>query len=199
MVKNSPANAGDLRDAGSTLGLGRSPGGGHGNHSRVPAWSIPWTEEPGGLQSRGSQRVRHKWGDLAQEHQTTSLVSRDLLAYWYFHGVHGSCSCPPILKAVNVVFVKLEVLPSEFCILSFIMNCEIKELVPFSFYSKWIDERVFHHLWMTQVLSSFPTSSQKVLPQSQGPQSAGSGRTSDKRCIDSKIWRETCKTEMKTA
>ena len=26
-------------------------------HSRVPAWRIPWTEEPGGLQSTGSQRV----------------------------------------------------------------------------------------------------------------------------------------------
>ena len=31
MVKNLPANAGDLRDAGSILGLGRSSGGGHGN------------------------------------------------------------------------------------------------------------------------------------------------------------------------
>ena len=29
--KNLPANAGDIRDAGSILGLGRSPGGGHGN------------------------------------------------------------------------------------------------------------------------------------------------------------------------
>lgn len=57
----------------------------------------------------------------------------------------------PLLKAVNVVFVKLEVLPSEFYILSFIMNCEIKELVPWtrkqpSLYSKWIDEHVFRHL-----------------------------------------------------
>ena len=31
MVKNTLANAGDLRDAGSIPGLGRSPGGGHGN------------------------------------------------------------------------------------------------------------------------------------------------------------------------
>ena len=31
MVKNQPANAGDLRDAGSIHGLGRSPGGGYGN------------------------------------------------------------------------------------------------------------------------------------------------------------------------
>ena len=30
-VKNLPANAGDIRDVGSILGLGRSPGGGHGN------------------------------------------------------------------------------------------------------------------------------------------------------------------------
>ena len=31
MVKNSPANAGDVRDAGLIPGSGRSPGGGHGN------------------------------------------------------------------------------------------------------------------------------------------------------------------------
>jgi len=28
-------------------------------HSSILAWRIPWTEEPGGLQSIGSQRVRH--------------------------------------------------------------------------------------------------------------------------------------------
>ena len=28
-------------------------------HSSIPAWQIPWTEEPGGLQSLVSQRVRH--------------------------------------------------------------------------------------------------------------------------------------------
>ena len=28
-------------------------------HSSIPAWRIPWTEEPGGLQSTGSQRVGH--------------------------------------------------------------------------------------------------------------------------------------------
>ena len=30
-------------------------------HSSIHAWKIPWTEEPGGLQSMGSQRVRHDW------------------------------------------------------------------------------------------------------------------------------------------
>ena len=28
-------------------------------HCHIPAWRIPWAEEPGGLQSMGSQRVRH--------------------------------------------------------------------------------------------------------------------------------------------
>ena len=31
----------------------------YSTHSSVPAWSSPWTEEPGGLQSMGSQKVRH--------------------------------------------------------------------------------------------------------------------------------------------
>ena len=38
--------------------LGRSPGGGMATHSSVLAWRIPWTEEPGGPQSTGSQRLR---------------------------------------------------------------------------------------------------------------------------------------------
>ena len=59
LVKNSAANAGDARDTNLILGLGRSSGEGNGNHSSIPAWKIPWTEEPGGLQSMGSQRVRH--------------------------------------------------------------------------------------------------------------------------------------------
>ena len=32
---------------------------GMATHSRILAWRIPWTEEPGGLQSIGLQRVRH--------------------------------------------------------------------------------------------------------------------------------------------
>ena len=35
-------------------------------HCRILAWSIPWTEEPGGLQSIGSQRVGHDWCDFTQ-------------------------------------------------------------------------------------------------------------------------------------
>ena len=49
VVKNLPANSGDLRDANSIPGSGRAPGGGHGTHSSILAWRIPGTEEPGGL------------------------------------------------------------------------------------------------------------------------------------------------------
>ena len=34
---------------------------GMATHSRILAWRIPYTEGPGGLQSMGSQRVRHNW------------------------------------------------------------------------------------------------------------------------------------------
>ena len=54
VAKNLPASAGDMS---SIPVSGRSPGKGNGNHSSVLTWEIPWTEEPGGLQSMGSQRV----------------------------------------------------------------------------------------------------------------------------------------------
>ena len=66
VVKNLTASAGDIRNLGSIHGSGRSPGGGRGNpsswntgDSSILVWRIPGTEEPGGLQSVGSQRVGH--------------------------------------------------------------------------------------------------------------------------------------------
>ena len=56
-VKSLPANAGDIRDAGSIPGLGRSPEEGTATHSSILAWRNPWTEEAGGLWSIGSQSL----------------------------------------------------------------------------------------------------------------------------------------------
>ena len=42
-------------------------------HSSILAWEIPWTEEPGGQQSKGLQRVGH---DLATEKQQQQITSR---------------------------------------------------------------------------------------------------------------------------
>ena len=58
-VKKPHVNAGETGDLGSIPGPGRSPGGGHGNHSSILTWRIPWTEEPGGLQPIGLHRVGH--------------------------------------------------------------------------------------------------------------------------------------------
>ena len=52
VVKNLSANAGD---ANSIAGLGRSPGEGNGNPCSILPWRIPWTKEPGRLQSMESQ------------------------------------------------------------------------------------------------------------------------------------------------
>ena len=78
MVQNQPANAGDIRVISSIPGSERSPVGGHGDHSSILAWRILWTEEPGGLQSIGSQKVGHNCGDLAHTHIHTCI-------YIYIH------------------------------------------------------------------------------------------------------------------
>ena len=54
--KESTCNAGDL---GLIPRLGKFLGEGKATHSIILAWRIPQTEEPGVLQSMGSQRVRH--------------------------------------------------------------------------------------------------------------------------------------------
>ena len=56
--KESACNAGDL---GLIPRSGISPEKVMATHSGIPAWKIPRTEEPGRLQSIGSQRVRHDW------------------------------------------------------------------------------------------------------------------------------------------
>ena len=57
VVKDRPANTGDIRDMGSIPGSRRSPGEGMAIHSSVLAWRIQQTEESGRLQSIGLHRV----------------------------------------------------------------------------------------------------------------------------------------------
>ena len=59
VVKNLLADAGDVRDIGLIPGLGNPVEEGMATHSSILASRIPWTEEPGELQSMGSQRVEH--------------------------------------------------------------------------------------------------------------------------------------------
>ena len=72
VVKNTPASSGDIRDLGLIPGLGRSPGGGHGNPLQYSCLENPMGEELGGLWSVGSQRVWDDWSYLART-QCTSV------------------------------------------------------------------------------------------------------------------------------
>ena len=64
LVKNPPVNVADARDMGLIPGLVRSPEEEMATHSGILAWETPRTEEPGGLQSTGSQS--HDWAPTAQ-------------------------------------------------------------------------------------------------------------------------------------
>ena len=59
VVKNLPAIAGDLRHVVQYWSQEEPLEEGMATHSSIPAWRIPWTEEPGGLQSVELQRIRH--------------------------------------------------------------------------------------------------------------------------------------------
>ena len=64
-------------------------------HSSTLGWKIPWTKEPGRLQSMGSQRVGHDWAislslfTFTISTQNKSVVFLDFICYYiYFYGMH---------------------------------------------------------------------------------------------------------------
>ena len=57
-------------------------------HSSILAWRIPWTEEPGGLQSIGSQRVRH---ERVTKHSTLGCLPGQI---WDLKVVHPPLTAP---------------------------------------------------------------------------------------------------------
>ena len=56
-------------------------------HSSILAWKISWTEEPGGLQSMGSQRVGHDWATNTYIPHSWAHSGHSNYAYWFglFH------------------------------------------------------------------------------------------------------------------
>ena len=71
VVKNPPASAGDVRDTGSLLGQEDPLEEGMATYSSILTWRIPWTEEPGRLESLRSQRIGH---DLATEQRNLAAL-----------------------------------------------------------------------------------------------------------------------------
>ena len=79
-------------------------------HSSILAWEIPWTEEPGRIQSIGSQRVGHDWSDLAQtaacQASLSFTISQSLLKLMSTESV--------MLSSHLILFGPLLLLPSIF-------------------------------------------------------------------------------------
>ena len=123
MVKNPPANAGDLRDMSVentrvwSLGQDDPLKEGMATHSSILAGRIPWTEEPGGLWSIGSQTVGHNWSDLAQYRIDPPNNSSYPCST---HSVPG-ITIPPLKKCIEIRITKFTV--------SAIFRCTIQWLL----------------------------------------------------------------------
>ena len=66
---------------------------GMATHSSILAWRIPWTEHPGGLQSMGSQTVKHDWSDLAHMQFQHVVIIWCFLIYRFTPTSFFVCSC----------------------------------------------------------------------------------------------------------
>ena len=75
LVKNPLANAGDVRDMGLIQGWEDPLEKEMATHSSSLAWTVPWTEEPGGLPSMGSQKSCAHWSDNRNKNNSFDAVS----------------------------------------------------------------------------------------------------------------------------
>ena len=79
VVKNPPADAKDVRDAGQFLGSRRFPGGGHGNPLQYSCLENPKDRGAWWARVHRSQRVGHDWSHLARTHACTHTELNSLL------------------------------------------------------------------------------------------------------------------------
>ena len=91
---------------------------GMATHSSILAWRIPWTEEPGRLQSMGLQRVRHDWATFILSKSIPSL--RDTQKFW--RNTHRE-------PATNVSCVKPAILVQGFLCLLGLLQVSFEHVV----------------------------------------------------------------------
>ena len=66
-------------------------------HSSVLAWRIPWTEEPGGLLSMRSQRIRHDWsGNVCMHALEKEMSIHSSVLAWRIPGTEEPCGLPSL-------------------------------------------------------------------------------------------------------
>ena len=90
-------------------------------HSSILAWKIPWTEDPGRLQSMGSQRVRHNWATSLSDCHSTYKLNKlgDNIQPWCipFAILNQSWHCS--MSGSNCCFLScIQVYVCQSCILS---------------------------------------------------------------------------------
>ena len=115
VVKNPPANAEDVRYAVWSLGWEDPLEKEMTTHSSILAWETLWTEEPGGLWSKGLHRVRHDWSDLTQltaQYSTGQYIantkeeSTHTLSEMYFNSLSSNaCGEMTSFKHFNLVYL----------------------------------------------------------------------------------------------
>ena len=151
-------------------------------HSSTIAWKIPWTEEPGRLQSMGSQRVRHDWEtspcitvQLISLHLFCSLGNSLLwqplvcsLYLWVLF-VHLLCFLDPHIMWGHLIFVFpcLDLLHLLWCSHDPSMLSQMAKFICFSLFHyvhyNWI---IFHCTYILQFLCAFTHPwTQRVLPR----------------------------------
>ena len=126
VVKNPPVSSGDIKDVGLVPESGRSLEEGMATHSSILAWRIPWTKEPGRLQSVGSQRVGHNWSNWAQtlfafqsgsiSHDLDFILKLRWIVLWtkLWQGRGSICSNESF--EVRSIFVQILGLPHVSCV-----------------------------------------------------------------------------------
>ena len=112
VVKNLPADARDIRDAGSILGSGRSSRGGNGNPLQYSCLENPMEEEPGGLQSMGLWDLdTTEWLNM-HTHASLKALSPKEVTYWGTRVRISTYECwgGYIIQAITLCKHSLEVL-----------------------------------------------------------------------------------------
>ena len=106
-------------------------------HSIILAWWIPWTEEPGGLQSMGSQRVKYDWSNLAHMHEWIAVLKNlrffELWAVWQWEVNWNVTFWSYVLKKYihlkkTICYVSVCLFLDSVSICTTLFNCDFKVL-----------------------------------------------------------------------